>query len=312
MNEKIKYSIIIPHHNIPQLLDRSLKSIPEIPEIQVVVVDDNSDLNKIDAIKKVCARSNVELILTKEGKGAGYARNVGISKAKGRWLLFCDSDDFFADGFLNKLDEYYDSNYDLIFFNFQTIDSDTLEELPKRVFIHDVAMKKKNIEYLRYGFPPPWAKLVKKTVVDNNKIKFEEVPSSNDVHFSGMIGLWSDKAKIDDYVLYIAAVRKNSLTKLESVTSLGVRINVARRYNDFLKSINKNKYGCRTNILHYIWNMRKVDKAAFKNNLKIYFATESLRDIWIDLLRSLAGLCTLLFNPETKKCKNVYMEKNRP
>ena len=38
----INYSIIIPHYNIPDLLGRCIKSIPEREDVQVIVVDDNS------------------------------------------------------------------------------------------------------------------------------------------------------------------------------------------------------------------------------------------------------------------------------
>ena len=39
----IKYSIIIPHHNIPKLLRRCLKTIPWRQDVQVIVVDNGSD-----------------------------------------------------------------------------------------------------------------------------------------------------------------------------------------------------------------------------------------------------------------------------
>lgn len=38
----IKYSIIIPHHNVPTLLERCVNSIPQRDDIQIIVVDDNS------------------------------------------------------------------------------------------------------------------------------------------------------------------------------------------------------------------------------------------------------------------------------
>ena len=40
--ESIKYSIIIPHYDIPDLLLRCVKSIPEHKDIQIIIVDDNS------------------------------------------------------------------------------------------------------------------------------------------------------------------------------------------------------------------------------------------------------------------------------
>ena len=86
----INYSIIIPHKNIPDLLQRCLNSIPRRTDIQIIVVDDNSDPKKVDfehfpGVGEKC----VEVYFTKEGKGAGYARNMGLKYAKGKWLLFC-------------------------------------------------------------------------------------------------------------------------------------------------------------------------------------------------------------------------------
>lgn len=41
--DEINYSIIIPHKNIPHLLQRCLKSIPRRKDVQIIIVDDNSD-----------------------------------------------------------------------------------------------------------------------------------------------------------------------------------------------------------------------------------------------------------------------------
>ena len=64
-------------------------------------------------------------IFTRENKGAGYARNVGLSLAKGKWLLFADADDFFNLGFLNVLDNYIDSDNDIVYFSANSINIDT-------------------------------------------------------------------------------------------------------------------------------------------------------------------------------------------
>ena len=48
MDDRINYSIIIPHRNIPLLLRRCLDSIPRRMDIQIIVVDDNSDPGQVD------------------------------------------------------------------------------------------------------------------------------------------------------------------------------------------------------------------------------------------------------------------------
>ena len=95
--EEIVYSIIIPHYNIPLLLERLLVSIPKRHDVEVIVADDGSP-------KKVCSeleamasrRPEIRLLLLEGNLGAGYARNAAIGVARGRWVLFADADDFFV------------------------------------------------------------------------------------------------------------------------------------------------------------------------------------------------------------------------
>ena len=91
----IMYSVIIPHKNIPKLLERCLQSIPSRNDIQIIVVDDCSDKDVICKVERLCSLYNTLLIKTTEGKGAGYVRNIGLTRAIGKWVLFADADDFF-------------------------------------------------------------------------------------------------------------------------------------------------------------------------------------------------------------------------
>ena len=99
----INYSIIIPHKNIPALLIRCIRSIPRRDDIQIIVVDDNSDnANTYLSIYPELRQSNIEMYLTKEGRGAGYARNVSFDWAMKRLLR--DKANFdVLEGFLSTL-----------------------------------------------------------------------------------------------------------------------------------------------------------------------------------------------------------------
>ena len=110
------YSIIIPHKNIPSLLRRCLDSIPERDDLEIIVVDDNSKEDTIRDLQTI-HRNNLQIIYTKEGRGAGYARNVGISKAQGKWILFADADDYFEEIAFNTLDLFTNSKAQLVLFN---------------------------------------------------------------------------------------------------------------------------------------------------------------------------------------------------
>ena len=111
----INYSIIIPHKNSPELLDRCLASIPKRNDIEIIVVDDYSDENRRPQIN----REDVDVIyITKEeSKGAGHARNVGIEAAAGIWLVFADCDDYYINNAFDKLDAFRETEYDIIFYS---------------------------------------------------------------------------------------------------------------------------------------------------------------------------------------------------
>ena len=115
MEIEINYSFIIPHRNVPHLLQRCIDSIPKRDDIQIIIVDDNSDPKIVNfecfpGLNEKC----VEVYFTKEGKGAGYARNIGLTYAKGKWFLFPDADDHYTTDLMNVLDKYVNSNYDII------------------------------------------------------------------------------------------------------------------------------------------------------------------------------------------------------
>ena len=121
----INYSIIIPHKNIPDLLQRCLDSIPRRDDIQIIIVDDNSNPQKVDfenfpGLGDPC----VEVYFTKEGKGAGYARNVGLKYAKGKWLFFADSDDTYTSSFSKFLTDSKDLVADVVYFKANLINND--------------------------------------------------------------------------------------------------------------------------------------------------------------------------------------------
>lgn len=66
-------------------------------------------LKKNGVISKT-KRKHIELFLTKEGRGAGYARNTGLSHAKGKWIIFADADDFFYENAFVEFDKLSNVN----------------------------------------------------------------------------------------------------------------------------------------------------------------------------------------------------------
>lgn len=240
MNE-YNYTIIIPHKNIPDLLQRCLDSIPEREDIQTIIVDDNSDSSKVD-FKHFPGinRTNTEVYFTKEGKGAGYARNIGLKHARGKWLLFADADDFFTEKIDFILNKYKDSDEDIIFFNAESANSETLEISNRNLYLNSF-IHKNDIQGLKYSFFPPWCKCIKRELQTKNNISFSETPAANDALFSVVCGWYSQKATIESVKGYCVTFRNNSLENTQSIQNRIARIYISLEVNKFYKvhSINR-------------------------------------------------------------------------
>ena len=233
------YTIIIPHRNIPKLLQRCLDSIPQREDLHVIVVDDNSDADKVDFnLFPGYDRNDVELIFTKEGKGAGYARNVGLEHANSEKVLFADADDFFNYCINDILDEYKKDDSDIVFFDIISINSDTYIHYVRgkllNTIIEDNYKKdpKLAIMQLKYDQGAPWCKLIRKSLIDEHKIKFDETIIHNDTHFSYLIGFHSSKVLVDSRALMSITYRQESITYTLSEEKILTRMKVfaARDY----------------------------------------------------------------------------------
>ena len=242
MNENIAFSVIIPHRNIPLLLRRCLASIPKRPDVQVIVVDDGSDSGIVDFQKFPWPKDlYVELLLAKERKGAGHARNLGIKRARGKWLIFADADDSFTEGMNKALDRYQDAPEEILYFPVESVDSDTLTPTDRGEYWSSL-LNRQNREDLRYLHVVPWGKFFKKALVDREKILFDEVPFSNDMMFATKAGHFAREIGVSREVIYCVTARKGSLSSLQTAESLLPRFEVYLRKNAFLKSVGKKEY----------------------------------------------------------------------
>jgi glycosyltransferase involved in cell wall biosynthesis len=184
-----------------------------------LVIDDNSDADKVD-FKTFPGLHDpqVEVVFTKEGRGAGYARNIGLDKAKGKWILFADADDYFNYCITDILPEYLHCDADIIYFKNRSIQLGDYTPLARNnwrngrnAYINFYTKYPQKAELLlKYKTGMPWGKMIKKSLIDNNKIKFEELSFWEDVGFSYMCGFFASKIRVDPRAIYTACLRNGS------------------------------------------------------------------------------------------------------
>lgn len=242
MNKEKKLSIIIPHYNSPQYLRILLASIPDYSDIQIIVVDDKSTerVEEYEKFKEECVGKNIEFYDNDGIKSAGTCRNIGLQHAIGEWLLFADADDYFTEGFYDVVSRYMNSDYDIVFFPPTSVVMGT-EELSNRHLVmagkvHNYCENpdRKNELELRYRVMGPVSKLIRRAMVLENKIWFEEIIASNDVLFSAKCGYAAKRIKADMQVIYCITAHMGSLTTQWREEILETRLWACLRHFSFL------------------------------------------------------------------------------
>ena len=244
-------SIIIPHFNGSDLLATLLESIPDDKKIQTIVVDDKSDSFHLKAIEKLKYKYDFEFYENERDKSAGTCRNIGLEKAKGKWIMFADSDDYFVDGFYEKVSKYFNSNIDVVFFSptSQYIDTGKVADrhLSFKKIIEDYLKdrSKKNEFFLRYNFISPWSKLIRKDFLDSHKIRFDEGPiGAEDVMLSTQVGYFMKNFDVSRDVIYCITKRYGSLTTNLKENYFDLRLNTRVSRINFLKAnLSKEEFG---------------------------------------------------------------------
>jgi len=123
LNNEILLTYIIPVYNTERYVLRCLHSIvnqqlwPD--DYEILVVDDGST-DGSRAVVEAFARDNRQVkLLTQENAGVSAARNLAMDKARGRYVMFVDSDDRLEDGAVHRLvQRALDDDLDVLSFNY--------------------------------------------------------------------------------------------------------------------------------------------------------------------------------------------------
>lgn len=97
-------SIVIPAYNCEDFLEKNINSLisQTYQHIEIIFVDDGSTDRTASIICKYCKLDNRIKYYYQENRGVSAARNYGVSKAGGKYLLFVDSDDYIDENLVEK------------------------------------------------------------------------------------------------------------------------------------------------------------------------------------------------------------------
>ncbi len=195
-----KVSVIIPCYNVQKYINQCIDSLfgQTMSDFEIICVDDGSADETLTILKEYAEKDVRVRVLEQKNLFAGVARNNGLSVAQGEYVIFLDSDDFFAQDMLEKACGAADETQaDAVIFGFRRFDDKKQEffpnaELPKKDLVVATGADAERPVFsasdipndiFRITSPAPWTKLFRRSFVDKTGLKFQALPNSNDFFF---------------------------------------------------------------------------------------------------------------------------------
>lgn len=190
-----KVSVVIPVYNAEEYLDECLTSLQKqtLQEIEIICVDDGSTDGSLEILNRYSENDERFIVIRQKNQYAGVARNNGLKNAKGEYVIFLDSDDFFSAELLEKTyTRGCETDADIVLFGGDKYNSSTGEFEKANHFFRenlvrnfDVFSRKDIPEIIMsVSSPAPWTKLFKRKFVLEEGLEFQPFPNSNDAYFT--------------------------------------------------------------------------------------------------------------------------------
>ncbi|MBQ7739754.1 MAG: glycosyltransferase family 2 protein [Eubacterium sp.] len=219
---KPKISVILPVYNVEKFLKQCLDSLvnQSFKDFELICVNDGSTDASCEILKEYAEKDKRIRIINCENGGVACARNIGLKKAKGNYIICLDSDDFFEEDMLKKLfDKAIKTNADIILFQYKTYDNNTGEHSEAR----GVNLKLlKNLEcfskedlpdsIMSVTRPNVWTKFYKTRFIKKNKLFYQVIPNAEDEYFTYLALCLAEKITyLEDALVNYRIGRQDSL-----------------------------------------------------------------------------------------------------
>ena len=276
-------SIIIPVYNGAKNITNCLNSIwtQELcaDDYEVICVDDCSTDNTVEVLNNISKEhNNLRIIKNDINRRAGGSRNHGVLEAKGEYIVFIDSDDYFHPGSLKEVILYLKNiPLDILVCDFAREEAGN----PNITLIHNFPNKSimDGRDFMLSNSLPyaPWKYIFKRSLMVDNNVFFEENVSAEDVDWTHKLALKAKRMQykpllLTHYILASQSQTANEYNNIRLITErmyAGLRLkNLASYYkqdNDVSNHINN----IATTFFHkaLIFLMVKFGKAKTKSQI---------------------------------------------
>ncbi len=211
MNEEL-VSIIIPAYNVDNYLEECVHSLlcQTYKNYEVIIIDDGSTDNTYTVGRRLTDESANVKLFRQENQGVSIARNAGIQKANGEFVVFVDADDIVAPQYIETLVECAKrSDMGMVGFTSER------EKIATKVNMNIVDICASDMmESILCGTNYDgylWNKIFLKKIIEDNNLKFQKnIVVWEDLLFVVQYLKKCDKVSILDEMLYYYRYREGS------------------------------------------------------------------------------------------------------
>lgn len=219
----VKVSVIVPVYNAGEFLKTCAESIlkQSLHDIEVIFVDDGSTDDSREILEDYQHKDPRVSVITQQNMYAGVARNNGLKRARGEYVVFWDSDDYFDRNALKRLyDAASGCNADICVGEAVKINMETGERTKSRFIRKSLLPDKRPFsreDIPRYIFTFTsnylWIRMFRREFIEQTGLQFADSKRANDVFFSMATAVLAERITvIDDVITYYRFLNTNSLS----------------------------------------------------------------------------------------------------
>ena len=192
--KEVVVSVIMPVYNAEKYLRETLDTVvgQSLKEIEIICVDDGSTDESRTILREYADKDNRITVLTQQNQFAGVARNAGLAKAKGKYVIFWDADDLFDVTALEKMSaQAQEDEADICVCGANQLDNNTQDLILRGIYLAKASLPanrpfaKEDMpqDIFRFSTNVPWNKLFCRAFLEENKLQFQDIKQANDTYF---------------------------------------------------------------------------------------------------------------------------------
>ena len=239
------FSIIVPIYNVERYLEQCIESVlaQNYQNYELILVDDGSPDNSIDICTKYAKQHHNIVFIRKVNGGLSDARNAGIKLARGEYLMFLDSDDYWeGTSILSDLAKISEENPDLIIYDLTFRYKDNKKEyypISKEGLTGDYIADFYTLTSRNIFRPSACNKVVKRKIIIDNQLFFPKGKNHEDLDWSFNLAPYiSSYALYDSYFYIYRAKRLGSITEFVKPKNTKDLIDIVLEKLNQIKSMN--------------------------------------------------------------------------